>query len=93
MRFGADYDFSAKIALNTSLEHARRNLSGIQLAVDGSDRTSTLRLGARWLPTRATQVGCDLSREQRSISSGSAVTIGNPYGNTGLSCYGQFVLQ
>lgn len=93
LRLAADYDFSAKISVNSSLSLTRRNLSSIQFALDGRDSSHALSLGARWLPTRATQLGCDLSREQRSVSSGAAVTVGNPYGSTGFSCYGQFILQ
>jgi hypothetical protein len=93
MRLAADYELSAKISLNASLDHARRNLSGTLFAVSGSDRTTTTSLGARWLPTRATQVGCDLSHEQRSVSGDGSATVGRAYGSTGLSCYGQFVLQ
>lgn len=98
LRFGADYDFSAKIAFNASVDHARRNLSSVLgnalVSLDGSDRTNTLALGARWTPIRAAQLGCDLTREQRSASAGSSgVTVGRGYGSTGFSCFGQFVLQ
>ena len=56
--------------------------------LSGNDRTTTLSLGARWLPTRAIQVGCNLSHENRSVS-----VVGNPYSSSSASCYGQFVLQ
>lgn len=93
LRLAADYGFSNKISVNANLENARRNLSGTLTAISGSDRTTTASVGARWLPTRATQLGCDVSREQRSVSSDGITTVGRAYGSTGLSCYGQFVLQ
>lgn len=88
LRVGADYDLSAKIALNASLEHIRRSFEGTRFAVVGSDSTTSLALGARWLPTRAIQVGCSLGHDTRSVSQ-----VGNPYNSNSVSCYGQFVLQ
>ena len=93
LRLAADYDLSAKIALNASLDHARRSFDGTRFAVAGNDRTTTLSLGARWLPTRAIQVGCNLTQEDRSVGSLAGLQVGNPYGSTGVNCYGQFVLQ
>ncbi len=93
LRLAADYDLSAKIALNASLDHARRSFDGTRFAVAGNDRTTTLSLGARWLPTRAIQVGCNLTQEDRSVGRVSGLQVGNPYGSTGANCYGQFVLQ
>jgi hypothetical protein len=88
-RLGADYDFSAKIALTASVEHKRRSFDSTRFVfLTGSDRTSTLNLGARWQPTRAIEVGCSLGHDSRSVSQ-----VGNPYSNTSASCYGQFILQ
>ena len=95
LHLGARYDFSAKIGLTAELDHAQRNLSSAltsSFALDGSDATTTLSLGGRWQPTRAISVGCDVSQEQRTLSAGTA-TVGRPYGSTGLSCFGQLVLQ
>ena len=88
MRLGADYDLSAKIALTAGIDHVRRSFKGTRFAINGSDRTTSLSLGARWLPTRAIQVGCNLSHDTRSVSQ-----VGNPYTSNGVNCYGQFVLQ
>lgn len=88
LRLSADYNLSAKIALNAGIDHIRRSFEGTRFAIDGSDRTTSLNLGARWLPTRAIQVGCSLSHETRSVSQ-----VGNPYSSNGVNCYGQFVLQ
>lgn len=88
MRLGADYDLSAKIALTAGIDHVRRSFDNTLVALSGSDRTTSLSLGARWLPTRAIQVGCNLSHDTRSVSQ-----VGNPYSSNGVNCYGQFVLQ
>ena len=88
LRLGADYALSVKIGLNAGVEHIRRNFEGTRFAIVGSDRTTSLDLGARWLPTRAIQAGCSLRYDTRSVS-----LVGNPYNSHGINCYGQFVLQ
>lgn len=89
LRVGADYDLTSKIALNASAQHLQRSFDSTRFAVlSGSDRTSTLSLGARWLPTRSIQVGCSVSHEHRSVS-----VVGNPYSSSSANCYGQFILQ
>ena len=96
LKLQADYEFSAKIGLTASLTQARRllarnfNLNGTGVAERGADTGSTLGLGAKWSPTRAIQVGCDLSAEQRSSNNQALATTQSA--NT-FGCYGQFVLQ
>lgn len=93
----ANHELTGKINLTASLTHASRSLRNTVSFADGtpiqeirgSDRTSTLSLGARWLPTRSSQVGCDISHERRSASGG--ITWG--YNAAVFSCYGQLVLQ
>lgn len=93
----ADYEFSAKIALNAGLTYADRALrdslqvnGGAPVVRTGSDNTTILSLGARWLPTRSIQVGCNASAENRS-SGNAALSVG--LSGSSFSCYGQFVLQ
>ena len=93
----ADYELSAKIALNAGISYAHRALANTSSlagnpvgTVTGSDNTTVLSLGARWLPTRSIQVGCNVSAENRS-SSNTNLSVGLS-GNS-FSCYGQFVLQ
>lgn len=94
LRLAADYALSAKITLNASVDHARRDLNRAltDLTLDGRDRVTTLAVGARWTPLRPLLLGCDLSVLQGRAAHGSVV-IGRDYDNTGLSCFGQFVLQ
>ena len=93
----ANYELSAKVGLNAGAVLAHRALrNSFSLpgnptnSISGSDNTQTLSLGARWQPTRAIQVGCDASAENRS-SSNSQLSV-SLSGNS-LSCFGQFVLQ
>ena len=93
----ADYELSAKIALNAGISYAHRALANTSSlagnpvgTVTGSDNTTVLSLGARWLPTRSIQVGCNVSAENRS-SSNTNLSVG--LSGNAFSCYGQFVLQ
>ena len=93
----ADYELSAKIALNAGISYAHRALANTSSlagnpigSVTGSDNTTVLSLGARWLPTRSIQVGCNVSAENRS-SSNTNLSVG--LSGNAFSCYGQFVLQ
>lgn len=92
----ADYELSAKIALNAGLSYAHRALtntlsqgSNSVTTGSGSDKTTVLSLGARWLPTRSIQVGCNASAENRSSNTNLSVSLSG----SSFSCYGQFVLQ
>jgi hypothetical protein len=93
LRLTANYQLSAKIALNAGLDHVRRRFDGTVFTTEGSDRTTSLSLGARWLPTRALEFGCNLSHEDRSVSGQNGFQVGNPYAASTFNCYGQFILQ
>jgi hypothetical protein len=92
----ANHELTAKINLSANLGINQRDLNNSQYslitgarALAGNDTTTTLGLGARWAPTRAILLGCDISHEQRRASS----TLSLPYSNDGFSCFGQFTLQ
>ncbi len=95
LRLRADYEASAKIALNTTLSYGRRSLARTLPAafggtdLTGSDRSNGLGLGASWTPTRSLQFGCDLARERRSSDS----PLSSNYSDTTASCFGQITLQ
>ncbi len=91
------FDFSGKISLTAGLTYTHRTLTNTVILPGqtplqrlGSDNTTQLALGARWLPTRAIQVGCDVTAERRTASN---LQLSVPLSGHGLSCYGQFVLQ
>jgi len=95
---GAEHAFSAKIQLNAGLTYTHRNLTDSQYGLvvgnqvfDGNDQTTGLSLGARWRPTRAVQLGCDASHEQRTSSGG--VRGSTPYSSNTFTCFGQFTLE
>ena len=97
-RVQADLDVSAKVGLNTSLQHAQRTLDRDTLALastaslgtrSGKDGTTLFTLGARWAPLRNALVGCDASHESRRASGDLTSNLrGATYG-----CYGQISLQ
>ena len=95
LRIAGDWEATSKVSVNASLRYGdralRNNISfnSTTLPQEGSDRTTLLSLGARWSPTRAIQLGCDLSHENRSASGG----LTNPYDADTFGCYGQFTLQ
>ena len=96
LRVQADWAATAKINVVAAAGYSRRSLvnsptlNGNDLGRrTGRDNTSLLSLGARWAPTRAIQVGCDLSAERRS--SDGQLTV--PMSANSLGCFGQFTIQ
>ena len=72
----AEHDLTGKISLSGDLQFAQRALAagGVQggsvVALSGSDRSTLVRLGLRYTPTRSVLLGCDATRERRSTSGG-----------------------
>lgn len=91
-----DWAASAKINLTAALIHSDRALSNTTFAggtvlqqIDGKDRTTTLSLGARWTPTRALLVGCDVGANRRDSDGRLTVSMNA----STIGCYGQFTLN
>jgi len=91
------FDLTGKIALTGGLTHSHRALTSTISLLGaplqqrtGSDNTTVLALGARWVPTRAIQVGCDLSNEHRTATN---LQLSVPLSGSSVSCYGQIVIQ
>ncbi|OYU98334.1 MAG: hypothetical protein CFE45_16885 [Burkholderiales bacterium PBB5] len=91
------FDFSAKIGLTAGLTYTHRALTNTFTLQGlgptqrvGGDNTTSLALGARWIPTRAIQTGCDLTAERRTASN---LQLSVPLSGNSFSCYGQFILQ
>ncbi|MDP3083155.1 MAG: hypothetical protein Q8N44_05620 [Rubrivivax sp.] len=96
LRARADYDWSAKVSFNAVLGLAHRSLVrtlptglGVPTSASGTDRGTTLTLGARWTPTRTTVIGCDASSDERRGNS----TLSANLSASSLGCYGQITLQ
>jgi hypothetical protein len=96
LRTQVGYELSSKINLNAGASYSRRLLAdtvttviGSPFVTDGNDHTTAITLGARWTPTRSTQLSCDYSRERR----GSDGHLSTPYGANVFGCVGQLTLQ
>lgn len=96
LRLAAGYELTAKIVLNAALGTSHRALEqtasapGVSVVTaTGADDTTTLSLGARWTPSRAMQLSCNVARDQRSAS--GSLTRG--YRANVIGCTGQFTLQ
>lgn len=85
----ATYELSAKIFIDASLRWSDRSLTNTGQAF-GNDSNKGVSLGGRWLPTRNTQVGCQLSHDSRS-SDNLALSV--PFSANSTSCYAQFMLR
>ena len=94
-RVNAEYEATAKIKLTASAANAHRSLvNTLSLTPDsGTDDTTTGTLGVRYSPTRSISLGCDWSRERRSVSLDPGSTLSYPYKAYVYSCLGQFVLK
>jgi hypothetical protein len=97
-RVQADWDFTSRIAVSSSLQWSRRTVTRDTLvpvnavepgSIDGTDTTTIVTLGARWVPQRSTLVGCDLRAEQRRAT---GLLTANLSGNS-ISCYAQLTIQ
>jgi hypothetical protein len=86
---------TAKINAVSSVGYTKRDLVRtiddpfIPQTASGNDRTTQVSLGARWTPTRTSQIGCDVANERRL---GSGELTGNVKSNS-VSCFGQITLQ
>ena len=92
----ATHELTGKIGLTASLDHARRSLQrdttlgSVNVRnIIAKDTTTALRLGARWLPTRSTQLSCNLGTERRS----SDGLLAAAYSANTFGCTGQIILQ
>ncbi len=92
LRLALDYEVTGKVAATASASTAQRTLKQINqlLALSDNDRTSALSLGARWTPTRGSQLGCDIGSERRSTGGG---LLTRPYSANTIACNGQLLLR
>jgi hypothetical protein len=99
LRVALSYAASAKINLNLAVGVQQRELvrtqprltnTGINTSTDsGRENGSNFSLGARWVPSRSVQLGCDTGYDKRSGASNLSSTLSA----TTFSCYGQLTLQ
>lgn len=90
-----DYEIGAKVAVNGQFGLARRTLSrsvttaSLPSTLVDSDNTVTVAFGARWLPTRKIELGCEFGSEDRRANGGLSAN----YRGSTLGCRGQITLQ
>jgi len=89
LQSSATYELTGKVFLDASVRWSDRSLTGVGNQV-GNDTNKGLSFGGRWLPTRNTQVGCQLSHDSRS-SDNLALSV--PFSANSTSCYAQITLR
>lgn len=80
---GVAYEASAKIRVTLGGRYARREL--VSGNITGRDRSSMLSLGMSYAPSRAWQLGCNASKDQRVALDNSTV-VSTPYSARLASC-------
>lgn len=92
------YEATAKIQLEGNVQFVHRDLvstttiaGGGTSTEPGTDRTTELALGARYMATRSLLFACSVGTERRRASVNS--TVSYPYSAGKASCSAQFVLQ
>lgn len=87
----AGYAATAKITTTASVQYrrSRNNTTGTSNGIDYSDTLKSATLAASYAITRGWNASCNLSRENRSVSTGS----GFSYGDTTVGCTVQVTLR
>lgn len=98
LRTQLDWAATAKIAVSTSLQLARRDVTTrVRTSADGVlrgeaqgvDATTTFTLGLRWTPVRWSLLGCDLRHDRRRADG----RVTNGLEANSLSCYAQATMR
>jgi len=92
------YELTGKITLTASGSYAHRDLDTAFAAIPGADthahdKLYQASLGLKYAATRALQLGCNASREHRSVEGSASGFVTYPYDATVLSCTGQFTFN
>jgi len=78
-QLNANYAFSGKILFDAGVNLYQLKRDGLTAA---DDRSQGFNLGVRWLPTRNTQLSCQINRDQRDSDIASYNYSANSYGCT-----------
>lgn len=79
VQLGASYSLTSKILFDAGANLYKLNRSGANAA---DEDNQSLSLGVRWLPTRGTQLSCQLSRDKRDSDITTLNYSANSYGCT-----------
>jgi hypothetical protein len=85
----ANYEATAKILLNTGYSRSLRKLTD-STPTSAADRLSRWQIGARYLPTRTTELSCNVSRDSRRADPS---TLTYSYSANTVSCAAQISVQ
>jgi len=87
----ANYALTSKLVFDANAGITKRNLSNSTGAstVSGDDRITTWGLGGKWLVTRSSQLGCQITHDERTGQS----VLSLPYKLSSYGCYAQLTLQ
>lgn len=94
LEFTVSYLPTAKIQVDAQARYARRNLDNTFVIAQGAavvratDATNALSLSVAYHPIRPVDLGCTLSREQRTVS-GANAGLTYPYAANVIGCFGQ----
>jgi len=93
VRAAVDYELTAKLQAQLTGSFAKRDLDDAfaevpALNARGGDHLTTVGAGLTWLPTRNSRLGCNFSRESRTVQ-GAPLAVTYPYDANVISCSGQ----
>jgi hypothetical protein len=94
LEFSGVWSVSSKVSANAQWRRVERRLDNTfallpGIPVQASDVTNSLSLGLNWQPMRAVELGCRVSREQRSAADGG-FGLTYAYHSNAVNCSGQF---
>lgn len=85
LQLNAIYALQPKLMLDAGASVALLRRSGLSV---GDDNSQSYSLGLRWLPTRHSQLGCQITRDKRTSDFATLNYSASSYG-----CYGQLTLK
>lgn len=89
LQINSSYELTGKITLDAGISYADRSQSDSLRATQGSEQTTSLSLGARWLVTRSALIGCQINHDKRNADA----FVSTPYSANSYGCYGQLTLR
>lgn len=91
LQVNSSYELTGKVMLDAGLSYGRRSQNNRlgNLDANGSERTTSLSLGARWMVTRSGLIGCQINHDKRDADA----FISTPYSANSYGCYGQLTLR
>jgi hypothetical protein len=89
LQINSSYELTGKVLLDAGLSYAKRSQSDTLGLRNGSEQTSSLSLGARWLVTRSGLIGCQINHDKRNADA----FVSTPYSANSYGCYGQLTLR